>query len=68
MTIPRGKNVYLTYESLHGLEEVGKRYINRNFKQRGKHTSYNKACLYLLQLIGIAEKLRVEPIEQCDDD
>ena len=60
----RGKNVYLTSESLRGLEEIGKKYISRKFKE-GSRISYNKACLYLLQTFRIAEGLRIgESIEE----
>ncbi len=60
-----GKHIYISRKATDGLERVGKKYI-RNFRN-GKRVSYNRACLWMLQLIGIAEKL-VEPIEGCDDD
>ena len=64
---PIGRRVYLSARAAKGLEEVGKKYIQQF--RNGKRTSYNRACLYLLQLIGIAERLKIgEPIKGCDDD
>jgi hypothetical protein len=61
-----GKHIYISRKVVDGLERVGKKYI-RNFRN-SKRTSYNRACLWMLQLINIAEKLNFDPIEECDDE
>ncbi len=61
-----GKHIYISREVIDGLEDVGEKYI-RKFRD-GKRTSYNRACLYLLQLIGIAERLKINRIKKNHDE
>ena len=61
-----GKHIYISRKVADGLESVGKKYI-RNFRN-GKSVSYNRACLWMLNLIEVAEKLRVEPMEGEEED
>ena len=61
-----GKRVYLSAEAVSGIESIGRKYIRRF--QVGRKISYNKACLFMLQMINVAERLKLrEPIEETDE-
>ncbi len=62
---PLGKRIYLSAEAVSGIETIGRKYI-RKFRN-GRKTSYNRACLWMLQVINVAERLKLrEPIVEPD--
>jgi hypothetical protein len=61
----RGKVIYVSHEAYKGLESTGNRYISKKFLD-GKRISYNKSIKFLLELLRIAEKIKVQ--KWLDDD
>ena len=58
-----GKRIYLSAEAVEGIESIGRKYIQKF--RNGRKTSYNKACLWMLQVIRVAERLKLrEPIKE----
>jgi hypothetical protein len=62
----RGKVIYVSHEAYRGLETLGNRYISKKFLD-GKRISYNKSIKFLLELVKIAEKIKL-PRRLDDDD
>lgn len=55
MSSKKGKLVYLSIPAIKGLEELGRRYIHRDFDKMDR-VSYNRACLFLLKIVKLGEQ------------
>lgn len=63
-----GKVIYIAYDVSKDLEKIGARYISRKFLENKTRVSYNKSIRFLIDMIKMAEKVKLKKRFDKDKD